>query len=66
MKRITSRYSLTEINNDNLKTIEISGTNSYTSGYIWMPFIIQQTGAAIIDSKSEIRKRKISAIINKI
>lgn len=69
MKSLKSRYSLTQINNNNYQTIKVGNKSesALEAGYIWVPYIISQSPNIIIEQHiKENRKQTIKAIIDKL
>jgi hypothetical protein len=76
VKKLKSRYSLTQVNNNNYSTISVGtstgyyngskGTSSLEQGYIWVPYIISSSPGFVIESNQEMRKSKIRNIIDKL
>lgn len=72
--KLKSRYSLSQVNNNNYSTISVgstgtyktSGTSSLEQGYVWVPYIISSSPGFVIESIQEMRKSKIRNIIDKL
>jgi len=75
-KSLRSRYSISQVNNNNYQTITVGSKSASSSGvgYVWVPYIMSTSPGVVsssfsgftIESTKEMRKSKIQNIIDKL